>query len=131
VSYYEADAFARWAGAAGCPPNSNGKCCQPGAPVQAICWGTESFILSPAPSAPENGQPLQFLAMSGNGAQRLIWLIPLQALLRAALGEYNGKFMSGQMVTCGADRAPRRVRSYSGHVLSQLLPAETRWQFSG
>jgi ergothioneine biosynthesis protein EgtB len=112
VSHYEADAFARWAGArlpleeelelAG-PPNRN--------PL-------ESGALHPHPT----GGVWQW---TGSPYRPYPGFVPLPG----ALGEYNGKFMSNRMVLRGGSCfTPRRhLRS----TYRNFFPPDARWQMSG
>ena len=133
VSYYEADAFARWAGAR--------------LPTEFEWEVAASRVPAVEGNLLENGrfhpQPLRrrwkavckvasrcnFLATSGSGRQAPILPYPGYKPAAGALGEYNGKFMSGQMVLRGGSCAT--PRSHIRATYRNFFPPETRWQFSG
>jgi ergothioneine biosynthesis protein EgtB len=121
VSYFEADAFARWAGAR--------------LPTEQE-WE----------HAASGGQPLGHFADTGrfhpgppgtDGMFGDVWQWTQSAYLAypgyrppaGPIGEYNGKFMSGQMVLRGGS-----CLTPAGHLRAtyrNFFPPETRWQMSG
>ena len=104
VSYYEADAFARWSGSI-CRPKWNGR--SPRVPAS-----------STTPSA-----------SCGNGPAAPTRPIPAIAPIEGALGEYNGKFMVNQLVLRGSRLQPRTGTAVLPIATSFIR--HHRWQFTG
>ncbi|MES2002359.1 MAG: ergothioneine biosynthesis protein EgtB [Pseudomonadota bacterium] len=121
ISYFEADAYARWAEAR--------------LPTEAE-W--EDFASSTDPMIGHQlEQPGAVAPRAGGGMFGDCWEWTQSAFAsypgfkpaQGAVGEYNGKFMCGQFVLKGASCATPRGHSRASY--RNFFPPSARWQFTG
>ena len=131
VSYFEADAYARWAGMR-LPTEFEWevawrRSCENGSPENSYGFADrllkENLAIHPTCSPPGlTGSVWQWTASSYQA-------YPGYRPAPGAIGEYNGKFMCDQYVLRGGS-----VATSGNHIRGtyrNFFPADARWQFSG
>ena len=126
VSYYEADAFARWAGKR-LPTEFEWEHASQDVAEEGRTLGSEAF--RPSPAGKPDGSLKQMFGDIWEWTQSSYSPYPGYEVPKGAVGEYNGKFMCSQFVLKGASCAT--PDGHSRRTYRNFFYPHQRWQFMG
>ena len=130
VNYFEADAYARWAGAR-LPSEQEWEVVAARQPVEGNFVESGRFHPAPVPAtrAGDESRVRQLFGDVWEWTRSQYSPYPGYQPLPGTLGEYNGKFMSNQFVLRGGSCAT--PVSHIRATYRNFFPADASWQFTG
>jgi ergothioneine biosynthesis protein EgtB len=128
LSYFEADAYARWAGAR-LPTEAEWEIAANDATLMGHFAEGGYFHPVPANETAAGAALSQMFGEVWQWTQSAYSPYPGYRPAAGALGEYNGKFMCNQYVLRGASCAT--PRSHARQTYRNFFPPDARWQFMG
>jgi len=128
LSYFEADAFARWTGAR-LPTEAEWEVAAVTASVEGNLVEAGNYHPVAASAASGSGGMLQMYGDVWEWTQSQYMAFPGYRPPPGALGEYNGKFMCNQFVLRGGSCATSATHIRPTY--RNFFPPDATWQFSG
>jgi len=128
LSYFEADAYANWAGMR-LPTEFEWECAAAKSDIDGNFVESERFHPAPLSQSPRDGQLAQMLGDVWEWTRSSYSPYPGYRAEPGALGEYNGKFMCNQYVLRGGSCATSRTHIRKTY--RNFFQPDKRWQFMG